>query len=409
MIRQLPDHVLSPDTQTVLLLCGRFGRERDGANPLTDVEYNRLARWLQKQGVRPADLLKEDGQHLLERNGPPVPVSRLQALLERGTVLALAVESWSSKGLWVLSRSDKQYPRRLKSGKKPAPPILYGVGDVGLLSDGGLAIVGSRDVDEGALEFSRTVARACAKQEIQVVSGGARGVDIEATMAALEANGNAAGVLPGGLAQAAMRGKYRSAIQEGRFVLISPYDPGSSFNVGHAMQRNRHIYALADHGLVVSSSFGKGGTWSGAVEALRHGKPVFVRTQGQKIPEGNHNLEKIGAISFPEDPWTNLAEKLQQAARENVLQEQLIDDRFTNGQPEEIDERRDVSPSKTAYDAVLPLLLDHLKQPLESQALAKLLDANTKQTQAWLKRAVEEEKVKKMKDPVRYVAGSRAP
>lgn len=406
MIRQVPDHVLSPDTQTVLLLCGRFGRNRDGATPLTDFEYNLLAIWLQKQGMRPADLLGEDGQYLLEKNGPPVTVSRLQALLERGTALALAVESWASKGLWVLSRSDTQYPPRLRGRKKPAPPILYGVGDARLLSDGGLAIVGSRDVDEEALDFSRTVARACAKQEIQVVSGGARGVDTEATMAALEANGNAISVLPGSLAQAAMRGKYRSAIQEGRLVLVSPYDPGSGFNVGHAMQRNRHIYALADHGLVVSTSVGKGGTWSGAVEALKHEELVFVRSQGQKVPEGNHNLEKIGALSFPEDPWTNLAEKLKHAAKKSVLQEQLIQDHFVSERPEAAEERHD-SPSKTAYDAVLPLLLERLEQPLESKALAELLDTNTKQTQTWLARAVEEEKVKKMKNPVRYVAGNR--
>ena len=406
MIYALPDHILSLDTQAVLLLCGRFGGRRDGAEPLTDSEYNLLAVWLHHKGMRPADLLDKDGPRLLvENNGPSISASRLQALLERGTTLALAVESWSSKGMWVLSRSDEQYPRRLRSRKKPAPPILYGVGDAGLLSQGGLAIVGSRDVDEEALDFSRTVARACARQEMQVVSGGARGVDTEATLAALEANGNAVGVLPGGLAQAARRGKYRSAIQEGRLVLVSSYDPESSFDVGHAMQRNRHVYALADHGLVVSSAFGEGGTWSGAVEALEHGEAVFVRSRGLGIPEGNRNLGKMGALPFPEDPWTNLAEKLQQAAeKRSVPQEQLIQDRSLGEQPDEAGERREASSFETAYDAVLPLLLKHLEQPLESKALAELLDANIGQTQSWLKRAVEEEKVKKMHKPARYVA-----
>jgi len=321
--------------------------------------------------------------------------------------MALAVESWANKGLWVSSRSDKHYPHRLRSRKRPAPPILYGVGDIGLLSDGGLAIVGSRDVDEEALDFCRTVARACARQEMQVVSGGARGIDTEAIVAALEAGGSAVGVLPGDLARAAVNGKYRDAIQESRLVLVSPYDPGSGFNVGHAMQRNRHIYALADCGLVVSSSFGKGGTWSGAVEALKHGEPVFVRSQGQKIPEGNHNLGKIGALSFPEGPWTNLAEELRQSTENSVLQEQLIQDHRVNEQHDEGDERNDVSPCKTAYDAVLPTLLAHLERPLESKALAELLDTNTKQTQAWLTKAVEEEKVKKLSNPVRYVANGR--
>jgi len=411
MIHQLPEHILSPDTQAVLLMCGRLGGRRDGADPLTDSEYNLLAMWLQNQEMRPADLLGEDGRHLLEESGLPVSASRLQALLERGTTLALAVESWSNKGLWVLSRSDEQYPRRLRGRKKPAPPILYGVGDADLLSHGGLAIVGSRDVDDEALDFSRAVARACAKQGMQVVSGGARGVDTEATVAALEAGGSAVGVLSNSLARAAVTGKYRAALQEGRLAFISPYDPGSGFNVGHAMQRNRHIYALADQGLVVSSAFGEGGTWSGAVEALKHEEAVFVRSRGQEIPEGNRNLERMGALSFPENPWTNLAEKLQQAAEKRGMpQEQLIQDHFFNEQPEEVvSEQHEVSPFETAYDAVLPLLLKHLEQPLESKALAELLDANIGQTQSWLKRAVEEEKVKKTKKPVRYVAGSRVP
>jgi predicted Rossmann fold nucleotide-binding protein DprA/Smf involved in DNA uptake len=406
VIRQTTDHRLSPDTQTVLLLCGRFGKERDGANPLTESEYNRLAMWLQKQGMRPADLL---GEHLPEEFGLPVPVSRLRTLLGRGTAMALAVEGWANKGLWVLSRSDERYPHRLKGRKKPAPPILYGVGDVGLLSGGGLAIVGSRDADEEALDFCRTVVRACAKQQIQVVSGGARGIDTEATVAALEAGGTAAGVLPGSLARAAVGGKHRSAIQEGRLVLVSPYDPGSGFNVGHAMQRNRHIYALADYGLVVSSSFGEGGTWSGAVEALKLGESVFVRSQGQNIPEGNHNLAKMGALTFPEDPWTDLTEKLRRAAENSVLQGQLLQDDFVDERQEEVDGQADDSSHRTAYDAVLPLLLAHLERPLESKALAELLDTNIKQTQAWLTKAVQDEKVKKMKNPARYVADGRGP
>ena len=29
---------------------------------------------------------------------------------------------------------------------------------------------------------------------------------------------------------------------------------------------------------------------------------------GAQIPEGNNNLVKMGALPFPEDPWTNLTE-----------------------------------------------------------------------------------------------------
>ena len=47
-------------------------------------------------------------------------------------------------------------------------------------------------------------------------------------------------VLADSLARAAVAGKYRSALRDGRLVLISPYDPDAGFNVGNAMNIHRH-------------------------------------------------------------------------------------------------------------------------------------------------------------------------
>jgi len=45
--------------------------------------------------------------------------------------------------------ADASYPKRLKTRlKEDAPPVLYGCGDVALLENGGLAVVGSRHVDD---------------------------------------------------------------------------------------------------------------------------------------------------------------------------------------------------------------------------------------------------------------------
>jgi len=166
-------------------------------------------------------------------------------------MLSLAVEKWTNQGLWILGRSDSQYPKRLKQILKHlAPAILYGIGNIKLLGQGGLAIVGSRDVDEEGLDRTQRIAQTCAQQEMQVVSGGARGVDTAAMLSALEAGGTAVGVLADSLAKAAVAGKYRTGIKEGRLTLVSACDPNASFNVGNAMGRNKYIYALADRALV---------------------------------------------------------------------------------------------------------------------------------------------------------------
>jgi len=43
-----------------------------------------------------------------------VSLERLQGLLGRGVALGFAVEKWTSQGLWIISRGDGRYPKRLK-------------------------------------------------------------------------------------------------------------------------------------------------------------------------------------------------------------------------------------------------------------------------------------------------------
>src|SRR5207244_13423175 len=96
------------------------------------------------------------------------------------------------------------------------------------------------------------------------------------------------------------------------------------------MGRNKYVYGLADWALVVIATADKGGTWAGAVEALKSGKTrVFVRVH-EPVPEGNRKLLEKGALPFPDEPWIALADKLSRAevslpvdglVRKSMLQE----------------------------------------------------------------------------------------
>jgi predicted Rossmann fold nucleotide-binding protein DprA/Smf involved in DNA uptake len=83
-------------------------------------------------------------------------------------------------------------------------------------------------------------------------------------------------------------------------VLVSSYDPLAGFNVGHAMQRNKIIYALADAGLVVNADLGKGGNWTVALEQLDNYKriPLYGRSSGSSNPALTALIEK-GAMAWP--------------------------------------------------------------------------------------------------------------
>ncbi|NEP85487.1 MAG: DNA-processing protein DprA [Okeania sp. SIO2C2] len=308
------NHVLSPDAQVILLLCASFGQKRNiHLQPLTLSEYNRLAEFLIENKLRPEDLLTEQGLEILPKiNDKKLNYERLIALLERGGMLAITVEKWVNQGLWIITRSDQNYPKKLKQNLQHlAPAIIYGVGNIELLEKGGLAIIGSRDINEEEVEYTNKMGKLCASQAINVISGGAKGIDQEAILGTLEVGGTAVGVLADSLNKASVSRKYRDSIRDGKLTLISTYDPDARFNVGNAMGRNKYIYALSDYALVVSSSLGKGGTWAGATEVLNKYQqiPVFVKMQGT-VKKGNQALLDKGAKSFPLEPWNNNLKQL---------------------------------------------------------------------------------------------------
>src|SRR4029079_4030992 len=112
-----------------------------------------------------------------------------------------------------------------------------------------------------------------------LISGGARGIDQASMRGAAESNGAVVGVLADSLERAAVNSGNRELLFDSKLTLITVFDPSAGFNVGHAMQRNRLIYALCDAALVVNSDHGKGGTWAGAIEQLEklHFVPMYVR------------------------------------------------------------------------------------------------------------------------------------
>jgi predicted Rossmann fold nucleotide-binding protein DprA/Smf involved in DNA uptake len=446
-LTQLPQEVVHPDTQAVLLLCGTFGAGGGPeAKPLTPAEYNSLASWLARQGRRPADLLQRPDELLAASEPDLPPPQRVRALLERGVQMATALERWQRLGLWVVSRGEDRYPERLRRAlPSAAPALLYGAGDMTRLDLGGLAIIGSRDIDEEGLSFTRRVAERCACDGVQVVSGGARGVDQAAVAAALDAGGGAVAVLAEKLDRAATARDAKGPLRRGLLTLVSPYEPESHFTVAGAMGRNKYIYGLADYALVVRFTAGEGGTWAGAVEQLRHNKkgavyvPVFIRSTPDQ-GDGWGELHDKGALPFPEDEfWKGpAADVLRRAAAvpadrspaepvhtpavtppapeasaapspEHAAQPEAAEppcqESAAQG-PSSAPMPAPLTEAETCYSRCLPLLLQHLQQgPGEKQlsGIAKQLDILPGQLKQWLKRAIEEGKVRKEKRKNRFV------
>jgi predicted Rossmann fold nucleotide-binding protein DprA/Smf involved in DNA uptake len=364
----------------------------------------------------------------------------------------------------VVSRADAEYPRRLKTRlREDAPAVLYGCGDMALLETGGLAVVGSRHVDDALIDYTMAVGRLAAQAGRTLVSGGAKGIDQAAMRGALEGGGKVCGVLADSLEKTTMNREHRNLLLDGQLVLISPYDPSAGFNVGNAMQRNKLIYALADTSLVVSSDLNKGGTWAGAVEQLDKLKfvPVFIRSTGESSA-GLDDLRKKGALPWPnpqdvdsfedvfnvamptptaspqvgfalfsnEEPTSADAKPTApvppdtapapQAASEPSAPVDVVSDAQPPAEALEepppvtpeavapIDEAKESpqpesTPAEALFAAVRAAIQQLLSAPMKDAEVAAALDVSNAQAKAWLQRLVDEGVLEKQKKPAGYI------
>lgn len=292
--------MISPDSQTLLLLCSHLGLPTDpDYAPLTLREWNPLARKLQTASLRPQSLLGWSVSDFQAQLALTIDEStRLAHLLERSGALAITLERLESLDIHPLTRADSDYPERYHQRlKDSAPAVLFYAGEKALLGQPGIAVVGSRHLDEAGQECAKFVGNACGLSGQILYSGGAKGVDTLSMDSALEARGTAVGVLADSLEKAVRA--LQDALRRGDLCLVTPYSPNAGFSVGAAMGRNRLIYTLADYAIVVASDAETGGTWAGATETLKNGwLPVFV-LEHDAMPEGNKLLLQKGALPFP--------------------------------------------------------------------------------------------------------------
>ena len=417
---------LSPNTQAVLLLTAPLlmSRSKGSGHILSTSEYGMLACLLHERGREPADLIGPEAGDILRECGDVLDVGRLSQLLGRGFLLAQTLEHWQARTIWVVSRSDAGYPSRFRKRLgKLAPPVLYGCGDTTLLENGGLAVVGSRDVGEELLEYTERVGRLAAEAQCTVISGGARGVDQSAMRGALSEGGTAIGVLSNGLEKDVMNRENRDLLIDRRLVLISPYDPRAGFNVGNAMQRNKIVYALADAGLVVESDYNKGGTWAGAVEQLDKLRmvPVYVRIDGV-LGKGLKALLKKGALEWSEPETAGdfpnvTGNELLPPKSEVPIQATLLQVREDSKElyVTHESERTAASVPSAANvfaegESVADVLFSKVEQLLESidtptteSDVAAYLQVSKSQARDWLQRLVQEGKYERPTRRARYV------
>ena len=426
---------LSEDSLATLLICsGLTSNGLSGVKSYSLTEWNKLAALLANSEIKtPKGLFHTNPEDWKRQmNLSDTESERLQALLDCGGNLAMEIERLSSMGIWITTRAEETYPTLLKRRlSHRCPAYLFCAGNSDLLYEKGIAVIGSRNVDQEGVFFTEKLVRRVVKEGYAVVSGGAKGVDKVAERTAIEARGRAISIVIDGFEKKISHKEARQAISGNQLLEISPVHPKMSFNAGNAMGRNKYIYALSRFAVAISSDYNKGGTWAGAKENINsRWVPLFVRKE-ENIPQGNRELIKLGAVPLEKEvleksegslvAWMESKEQryfppkeesvslfgtvtlssVQESKKELNLDK--IDDKdinINNEKMEVIGEERKVG---SAYEILKENLLEALTQPQTVDELKLKFDVRKGQMLDWLELLQEEGLVEKNLRPVRFI------
>lgn len=246
--------------------------------------------------------------------------------LQQTAIAAFQSENWraTAKKEWNATRglkgnillwTDSRYPESLR--QLPDSPVrLYCQGDLSLLENFCVAIVGTRHCSRKGLDIAARFATGLASAGITVVSGMAIGIDRQAHLSSVELAGSSIGVLGAGLDvdyPKINRELRRKMARKG--LLLSEYPPGTLPNPAHFPIRNRLISGLSS-GVLVAEAATRSGSLITARLALEQNRSIYVLADGM---DGCRELLDGGAVpvSRAEDILADLHPLLQGHLKQN--------------------------------------------------------------------------------------------
>lgn len=251
---------MNPRERGFLLLTSQLGNPE--RRPLSPAQLRTLSRIVSQATPVPEDRELEQ-RDLTALGYSPDMAHRITSLLAEEDLLDHYLLRGKRAGCIPITRVTPGYPVPLRKRLgEEAPGCLWAKGDLSLLDQPAVALVGSRDLKPENLAFAREAGRQTALQGLVLVSGNARGADQEAQNACLEAGGAVISVLADDLSQ--------HTPSPGMLYLSEDVFDGV-FSAQRALSRNRCIHTLGRLVLIAQTTLQKGGTWDGASKNLRFG------------------------------------------------------------------------------------------------------------------------------------------
>ena len=244
-----------------------------------------------------------DWQQLGLHHAHPKKLTQWQQEPTLATNFELAIKALNHPHDHVLRIHDICYPKQLKHIADP-PPFLFIRGNIQVLSQPQIAIVGSRKTSQTGHQVAEQFALALAQQGFYITSGLAHGIDASAHRGALQAGqGQTLAVMGTGVNlcyPTANQGLYRQIVEAGG-AIVSEFMPNTPAREYHFPRRNRIVSGLSLGVLVVEAAL-KSGSLITAQTALEQNRQVFA-IPGHIYNEhsrGCHQLIRDGAMLVDE-------------------------------------------------------------------------------------------------------------
>ena len=177
------------------------------------------------------------------------------------------------KNIVKIEQSSLEYPKEWQ-GLADKPDCLYAVGNIALLKERKLAIVGSRTTPVNALKLGAKIAEALSSSFV-ILTGTADGGDTVAIEGALQGGGRVICLLAGGFSALpqAQAGLLEQVVKRG--LLLSPHSFETPVRTFSYEYRNKLLAALCE-GVLVLGAGEKSGALITAKYAKGYQKPVFA-------------------------------------------------------------------------------------------------------------------------------------
>lgn len=211
-------------------------------------------------------------------------------------------------------------------------PVLFGRGHLPLAHRAGVAIIGSRTVEEDGVEFARGLAAQLARDGVNVVSGYAKGADVAAHAAALGAGGTTTVSFGLGILNFEARSEIKPLLSPANTLVLSPFHPRAGWASRNTPARDKLMCALARAVVVVGSAPERdeqgraSSTFEAARTALAMKLPVFVLSPEalRNPPPGNAALIQIGCRElFADEAAAQITSVLQGVSEPRALEPPL--------------------------------------------------------------------------------------